>query len=212
MSVVEAWAPRTKLGQMVKEGKIVSIAQVFEMNIPIMEPEIVDMLLPNLQHEPLSHNLVQRQTDAGEISTFQILVIIGNFDGYIGLGVGKARLYRNAIEKAVTDAKLNITPVRRGCGSWECGCNTPHSVPFKVSGKAGSVEVTIIPAPKGVGLVASDAAKVVMRYAGVKDAWTKTKGETGGGGGASVNFIKATFNALKETYRLKTPKDWVREV
>jgi len=132
------------------------------------------------------------------------LVVVGDEDGHIGVGIGKAKQIRVAIEKAIMNAKLNIIPVRRGCGSWECSCNEPHSVPIKVSGKSGSVEVILIPAPKGVGLVAGEVAKVVLRMAGIKDVWTRTIGETR----TTLNFVKATYEALKNTYKFKHPKDW----
>jgi len=66
------WVPRTSLGKQVLEGKITSIKEVFEQNIPIKEPEIVDMLLPDMKHEVLDVNIVQKQTDAGEITKFKI--------------------------------------------------------------------------------------------------------------------------------------------
>ncbi|MEM4579483.1 MAG: 30S ribosomal protein S5, partial [Thermosphaera sp.] len=108
--------------------------------------------------------------------------------------------------KAIRNAKLNITPIRRGCGSWECRCGEPHSVPFTVTGKSGSVEIIIKPAPKGTGLVAGDIGKVVLRMAGIRDAWTESFGETR----TSLNFAKATLNALKNTYRFVTPVDWLK--
>ncbi|AEA13565.1 30S ribosomal protein S5P [Thermoproteus uzoniensis 768-20] len=193
------WEPRTRLGQLVKEGKIRTIDEVFAANMLIKEPEIVDALLPNLKQELLSINIVQRQTDAGEVSQFQAVVALGNEDGYVGIGIGKARQVRQAIEKAVREAKLNITPVRRGCGSWRCSCDEPHSVPFVVEGKSGSVVVRLIPAPKGVGLVAGDVAKAILRLAGIKDVWTKTFGDTR----TTLNFALATYNALRNTYRFK---------
>lgn len=205
MSVnVEEWIPRTKLGWMVKEGKITSIDQIFAINAVIMEPEIVDILLPNLSQEIIDVVLVQKMTDAGRISRFRAVVAIGNGDGYVGLGIAKARQLRTAIEKAVIDAKLNIVPVRRGCGSWECSCKEPHSVPFRVAGKAGSVEVTLIPAPLGVGLVAGEVAKIILRLAGIRDVWTFSKGESR----TTINFAKAVYNALKNTNKFVTPLDW----
>jgi small subunit ribosomal protein S5 len=201
---VEEWIPRTKLGWMVKEGKITSIDQIFAINAVIMEPEIVDILLPNLSQEIIDVVLVQKMTDAGRISRFRAVVAIGNGDGYVGLGIAKARQLRTAIEKAVIDAKLNIVPVRRGCGSWECSCKEPHSVPFRVAGKAGSVEVTLIPAPLGVGLVAGEVAKVILRLAGIRDVWTFSKGESR----TTINFAKAVYNALKNTNKFVTPLDW----
>jgi len=132
------------------------------------------------------------------------VVAVGNGDGYIGIGSAKAKQMRNAIDKAVVDAKLNIIPVRRGCGSWECKCGQPHSVPFKVMGKAGSAEVTLIPAPRGTGLVAGDVGKIVLKLAGVRDVWTRSRGEMR----TSANFAKAVYEALKQTYKVKTPAQW----
>ncbi|RLG66285.1 30S ribosomal protein S5, partial [archaeon] len=77
-------------------------------------------------------------------------------------------------------------------------------IPFKVWGKSGSVEIWLFPAPRGVGLVAGDTAKVVLRYAGIEDVWTKTRGHTR----STVNFAKATYNALRNTYKIKTPREW----
>ena len=196
---LESWIPRTYVGKLAKEGKIKSIDDIFRLNLPIKEPEIVDYLLPGLKHEVVNIKIVQRQTEHGEVSQFQVLVVVGNEDGYVGVGLGKARQISIAIEKAIRDAKLNIVPVRRGCGSWYCSCNEPHSVPFKVEGKCGSVRVRLIPAPKGVGLVAADPIKSVLRLAGIKDVWTWTKGETR----TTVNFVKACFEALKATYKFR---------
>lgn len=200
------WVPKTRLGRMVKEGRITSIKEVFDQNITISEPEIVDYLLPNLKHEVLDVNIVQKQTDAGEVTRFRVVVVLGNFDGYVGLGVGKAKQIRQAIEKAVRNAKLNITPVRRGCGSWACSCSEPHSVPFRIDGKSGSVRISLAPAPKGTGLVVGDVAKLILRYAGIRDVWTWSKGETR----TTINFAYAAFNALRKTYNFVTPYDWVR--
>ncbi|MCE4621191.1 MAG: 30S ribosomal protein S5 [Desulfurococcales archaeon] len=203
---LETWEPRTYVGRLVKEGKITSIDEIFKRNLPILEPEIVDILLPSLDHEVLEVRIVQKMTDAGRITRFRAAVVVGNRDGYVGLGKGKARQFRFAIEKAIRNAKLNIIPVRRGCGSWECTCSEPHSVPFTVRGKSGSVEVILKPAPKGTGLVAGDIAKKVLRLAGIRDVWTFTKGETR----TSYNFARATYLALRATYKFVTPLDWQR--
>lgn len=205
---LESWVPRTKLGMMVKEGKVVSIREIFDNNWLIQEPEIVDYLLPDLKHEVINVSIVQKQTDAGEVSRFRVMAVVGNFDGYVGIGIGKAKQLRQAIDKAVREAKLNIVPVRRGCGSWECSCREPHSVPFTVSGKAGSIRIILKPAPKGTGLVAGDVAKVVLRYAGIRDVWTWSKGETR----TSLNFALATYDALRKTYKFMAPTDWRRGV
>ncbi len=203
---VEEWVPRTKLGRLIQEGKITSIEEIFMEGYRIREPEIVDILLPDLEEEVININLVQKQTDAGEQSRFKAIVAIGNRDGYVGLGSGKARQVRTAIEKAAVDARLNITPVRRGCGSWECGCGKPHSLPFQVRGKCGSVEVVLIPGPRGLGLVASEIAKIILSLAGIKDCWTRSYGSTR----TVPSFAYAVFDALKKTYAIVTPSDWVR--
>ena len=200
------WVPRTSLGKMVQEGQVTSLQEIFTQGIKIQEPEIVDALLPNLQQEVLHITLVQKQTDAGERTRFKAVVVIGNGDGYVGIGYDKAKQVRTAIEKATISAKLHIIPVRRGCGSWECGCGESHSLPFKVTGRCGSVKVDLMPAPKGVGLVAGETPKVVLRLAGIKDCWTKTYGETR----TIPSFAYATFNALKNTYRVVSSKDWAR--
>jgi len=202
----EQWVPRTRLGKMIQEGRIASMEEVFMAGLQIREPQIVDALLPDLQEEVININLVQKQTDAGEKSRFKAIVAVGNREGYIGLGAGKASQVRTAIEKAASDARLKISPVRRGCGSWECGCGKPHSIPFQAEGKCGSVKVVIIPGPRGLGLVASEVAKVILGLAGIKDCWTRSYGSTR----TIPSFAYSVFDALKKTYSLITPTDWVK--
>jgi len=203
---VEGWMPRTRLGKMINEGEISSMEEVFMEGLKIREPEIVDVLLPGIQEEVINIGLVQKQTDAGEKSRFRAIVVVGNRDGYVGLGSGKAKQVRTAIQKAAIDARLNIAPVRRGCGSWECGCGKPHSLPFQVLGRCGGVEIVLIPGPRGLGLVANEAAKIILGLAGVKDCWTRSYGSTR----TVPSFAYAIFDALRKTYSLVTPKDWVR--
>ena len=203
---VEGWMPRTRLGKMILESQISSIEEVFTEGLKIREPEIVDVLLPDLQEEVINISLVQKQTDAGEKSRFRAIVVVGNRNGYVGLGSGKAKQVRTAIQKAAIDARLNITPIRRGCGSWECGCGKTHSLPFQVRGRCGGVEIVLIPGPRGLGLVADEAAKIILGLAGVKDCWTRSYGSTR----TVPSFAYAVFDALRKTYSLVTPKDWVR--
>jgi small subunit ribosomal protein S5 len=203
---LEQWVPKTRLGKMIQEGKISSIEEVFQAGLQVRESQIIDALIPDLQEEVININLVQKQTDAGEKSRFKAVVAVGNRDGYIGLGSGKASQVRNAIEKAATDARLKIVPVRRGCGSWECGCGRPHSVPFQIEGKTGGVRVVFVPGPRGLGLVASEVSKVILGLAGVKDCWTRSYGSTR----TIPSFAYAVFDALKQTYGLITPTDWVK--
>ncbi len=180
--------------------------EIFIEGMKIREPEIVDLLLPDVQEEVIYVTLVQKQTDAGEKSQFKAIVAVGNRDGYIGLGSGKAKQVRNAIEKAAANARLNISFVRRGCGSWECGCEKTHSILFQTTGKCGAVEIILIPGPRGLGLVAGETAKVILGLAGIHDCWTRSFGST-----RTIPSISyAVFSALKKTYSLVTPEDWVR--
>ncbi|MFW9831079.1 MAG: 30S ribosomal protein S5 [Candidatus Thorarchaeota archaeon] len=202
----EEWEPVTKAGRQVKAGEITSIEDLFQLAVPIKEPEIIDVLIPGLQEEVIDINLVQKQTDAGEKSRFKATVIVGNENGFVGIGESKAPEIGPAIRKAILRAKLNLISVRRGCGSWECGCQDPHSVPFNVKGKTGSVRINLLPAPKGVGLVTADTIKVVLRLAGIQDVWSRTRGHTR----TTLNFARSVFRALKKTNQIMTPKDWTR--
>ena len=204
MMGIKEWIPRTKVGRMVKDGKITSLAELFASHLKITEVEIVDYLLPGLEQEVIDINLVQKQTAAGERSRFRAIAVVGNRDGYVGLGTGKAVHVVSAIEKAVRDAKMNIIPVRRGCGSWECACGAPHSVPMKVVGKRGSVRIELIPGPRGLGIVAGEAARVVLELAGIEDVWTRTYGETR----TTLSFAGATFEALRNTNKIVLPSMW----
>jgi len=191
----ETWVPKTKLGKMVQEGQITSLEDVFASGLPLKEALIIDTLLPELVDEVLDINMVQRMTDSGRRVKFRATVVVGNNDGYVGVGCGKDVQVGSAIKKAISDAKLNLIPVKRGCGSWECGCQQPHSVPFEVKGKAGSATVTLKPAPQGLGIAAGETAKKVLTLAGIKDVWTETSGKTR----TTLNFAKATYEALKQT-------------
>jgi len=198
------WVPRTKLGMMVQTGQIVSMEDVFTQGLKIKEPEVADALLPSLKQEVLGIGLVQKQTDAGEKSHFKAVVAVGDGSGYVGVGAGKARQVRAAIDKATFQAKLNVIPVRRGCGSWECRCDQKHSVPFKVRGSCGSVAVEIMPGPRGLGLVGSEIAKTILGLAGVRDSWTRSYGSTS----TLASTALAIFDALRNTYRVIVQEDW----
>lgn len=193
------WEPKTELGRAVKSGQITSFEEIYARNLPILEPEIVDVLLPNLQEEVLEIKMVQRTTDSGRKSSFRITVAVGNRDGYVGVGIGKGAEIRPAIEAAVKEAKKAIIHVRRGCGSWECACGEPHSIPFKVSGKEGSVRVQLMPAPRGTGIVAGRTAKKILELAGIQDVWSKSLGDTR----TVFNFAKATLAALRATRSMR---------
>ena len=198
------WIPLTRLGEMVKTGKITSIDEIFKNNYVIKEKEILDVLLPNLKEEVIDIKMVQKQTDAGENSRFKCTVVVGDGNGYIGIGSAKNKEVGPGIRRAITKAKLNIIPVKRGCGSWECNCGGHHSVPFKIEGKMGSVSIMLKPAPKGTGLACSETARLVLKLAGVEDTWTFTRGDTR----SRANMAKAVFQALSNMYQVMNKNDW----
>ena len=187
--------PSTGLGQKVMAGGVEMFEEILASGYPIKEAGIVDAMLPDLVDEVLCIDMMQRMTDSGRRIKFRAVVVVGNKDGYIGFGQGRDVQVGTAIKKAIVNAKLNIVKVRRGCGSWECGCGQKHSVPMEVTGKAGSVSVTLKPAPKGIGLVTGDVGKKVLALAGIRDVWVNTSGNTR----TTLNFAKATYNALRET-------------
>ncbi len=189
----ESWEPKTALGREVKEGKVKSISEVLRRGVPIKEPEIVEALAPGLEERILAINFVQRMHKSGRRNKYRVLVAVGNRDGLVGVGHNSAREIREAIRKATLTAKMGLVEVARGCGSWECRCDRPHSVPVEGKGKYGSVEITIKPAPRGLGLVASEVPRAVLELAGVKDAWTFSRGETR----TTINLSMATLQALK---------------
>lgn len=194
------WIPKTRLGTLVKEGQVTSMEEALRSGLPIKEYQLVDLLLPELKEEVLDINMVQRMTDSGRRVKFRATVVVGNMDGFIGMGQGKDVQVGPAIRKAIDTAKINIAAIKRGCGSWECGCGTEHTVPFEVVGKMGSVRVILKPAPRGLGLASGSTAKTVMQLAGIKDVWTRTEGQTR----TTLNFAKATFEALKNTTVMRT--------
>ncbi|HEY9490506.1 MAG TPA: 30S ribosomal protein S5 [Nitrososphaeraceae archaeon] len=190
------WKPRTALGIMVANGKINSMEQIFENGMRIQESEIVKHLLPDIKTQVVSVEIVQKQTDAGELTRFNALVAIGNESGWFGIGKGKASQMRNAIDKATNASYLNVIPVKLGCGSWECRCHQAHSVPFKVKGRGGSVTIELIPGPRGLGIVAGENIRNLLKLAGLKDCWSRSFGSTN----TMSSTAKAIFSALRSTF------------
>ncbi|WP_435359049.1 30S ribosomal protein S5 [Haloarchaeobius sp. DFWS5] len=201
------WEPVTRLGKMVQEGDIDSMEQALNSGLPLKEPEVVDQLLPGMDDEVLDINMVQRMTDSGRRVKFRCVVAIGNRDGYVGYAEGRDDQVGAAIQKAIGIAKLNIIDVPRGSGSWEDRSTKPHSLTHRTSGKAGSVEVDLIPAPLGLGLAASETVTKVLELAGIEDAWTKSYGNTR----TTVNFAKATFNALENASQSRRARNVAEE-
>ena len=192
----EVWIPKTSIGKRVIAGEINSMEEILSQGLRIQEAGIVKKLLPDLKTEVIDVGIIQKMTANGQSTRFKALVAAGNENGWLGIGMGKSKQMRIAIEKANNAAYLSVSPVKLGCGSWECRCDQKHSVPFKVKGKGGSVTIEILPAPRGLGLVAGRKIKNLLKMAGIKDAWTSAKGST-----PTMNSTsKAVLNCLRQTF------------
>ncbi|KAF7564721.1 RpsE, Ribosomal protein S5 [Pyrenophora tritici-repentis] len=196
------WQPVTKLGRLVKAGKIKSMEEIYLHSLPIKEYQVVDFFLPKLKDEVMKIKPVQKQTRAGQRTRFKAIVVIGDSEGHIGLGIKTSKEVATAIRAAIIIAKLSVVPIRRGY--WGTNLGEPHSLPTKESGKCGSVTVRLIPAPRGTGLVASPAVKRLLQLAGVSDIYTASSGSTK----TLENTLKATFVAVAHTYGFLTPNLW----
>ncbi|MFP3283020.1 MAG: 30S ribosomal protein S5 [Nitrososphaeria archaeon] len=192
---VEEWVPKTKVGRAVMDGKITSLSEILESGLRVKESGIVRKLLPDLRQEVLGIRVVQKQTESGEVTRFSAIVAVGS-PGWLGLGHAKAYQMRDSIDKATNVAMLNVLPVHLGCGSWECRCGRPHSVPYKLVGKAGSVTVEIMPGPRGLGLVADDVVKKLLALAGIQDAWSRSFGMTS----TLLSKAQAVYNAFRDMH------------
>jgi len=210
----EEWLPKTKLGNDVLRGKYSGIEEILEKGMVILEPQIIDVLVPNIKEEVIYiggspgkgggiRRTVTKRTarmhKSGRRFKLTAVVAVGNEDGVLGVGKANSREHRTALEKAIQQAKLNIIHIKRGCGSWECGCDGNHSIPFKSKAKLGSIIVELLPAPKGTGIVADETTKSILRLAGLKDVWVRTKGQTS----TRNNLAFAVFDALKNLNRTK---------
>ena len=208
-TITAEWDPKTKLGQEVKDSKIKNIDEIIETNRKILESEIVDTLVA-LKSDLISigqskgkfgggkrraWRQTQRKTKEGNVPTFSTMAVVGDENGHVGIGTGKAKETLPARDKATRKAKLNLIKVTRTCAAFDCACSEPHTVPFKVTGKSGSVRVTLIPAPQGTGLVVANELKKILLLAGIKDVYSKSFGKQR----TTFNFAKACIDALKKT-------------
>ena len=204
-----SWNPKTQLGKEVKAKKIKDLDEILKNGRKILEAEIVDSL-GNFRSDLISigqskgkfgggkrraWRQTQRKTKEGNVPTFSTLAVVGDENGHVGIGTGKAQETLPARDKAIRKAKLNVIRVTRGCAGFDCACSEPHSVPFKVTGKGGSVRVTLIPAPQGTGLVVAKEMKKVLQMAGIKDVYSRTIGNQR----TTFNLMKACIDALKKT-------------
>jgi small subunit ribosomal protein S5 len=204
-----SWVPKTKLGKLVKEGKIKDIDELLNSDKKILESEITETLL-NLENDLLligqakgkfgggkrrAWRQTQKKTMEGNVVTFSCMAVVGDKKGHVGIGYGKAKETLPARAKAQRNAKLNIIKVTRGFETKEEKGNEPHTVPFVVEGKCGSIRIKLIPAPRGTGLVVGSEGKKVLRLSGIEDVYAVTKGQTR----TTFNVAKAIIEALKKT-------------
>ena len=194
----EAWQPKTIIGKKAKAGEITTLEEIIDSGRPVLEPEIVDFLLPELESETLQIKTTQRVTDSGKRTKFRVVTVIGDRKGHVGLGVGKSDELKPAMDYAIRDAKKHMIAIGMGCRSWECKCQLKHSVASKTVGKMGSTVVSLRPAPRGLGLAANDVVKKVLTMAGVKDIWSSALG-----GKNVYNMAVATMNALDNLSMLR---------
>ncbi len=221
-NLLNSWKPKTEIGLKVKNGEITDINEILDKGISILESEIVDMLLPDLEVELLEvgqskgkfgggkrsiWRQTQKKSKEGNKPSFTTIAVCGNKNGFVGIGLGKAKETVPAREKATRKAKLNLIKIKRGCGSWECGCGEAHSIPFEVEGKCSSVIIKLKSAPKGTKLCVEKECQKILALAGFKDVYSKARGQTK----TKLNLIFACFDALKKLGEQKIKMDFVEK-
>ena len=211
---VEPWVPKTELGKKVASGELKDIHMLLDNGRNIMEKEITGLLIPELESELLqigqakgkfgggkrrAFRQTQKKTKEGNKPRFSTLAVVGDKNGIVGVGYGKSRETVPAREKAKRNAMCNVFKIRRGCGSWDCGCGEPHSLPFAIEGKCGSAIVKLIPAPKGTGLRVDKEIGKILFLAGITDVWSQTYGQTK----TKFNLLMASEKALRQLMTTK---------
>ncbi len=142
--------------------------------------------LSDQEEKPLEDTVVKifrcsKVVKGGRRFSFAALVVVGDHDGTVGIGYGKANEVPQAVEKASKDAKKNLTQVEL----------FGRTVPHQVQGKYGATRITIAPASPGTGVIAGSSARAVLEFAGVQDVLTKVYGST-----SAKNVVKATLDGL----------------
>ena len=144
----------------------------------------------DLEDRVVSINRVTKVVTGGRRLRFAAIVIVGDKDGHVGFGTGKAQEVPEAIRKAVEDAKKNLISVPK------VGTTLPH----EVIGHFGAGRVLLKPAVEGSGIAAGGAVRAVMELAGVDDVTSKTLGSK-----TAINVIRATIDGLT---RMKTAEQF----
>jgi small subunit ribosomal protein S5 len=152
--------------------------------------EKIDIGGLELKDQVVAINRVTKVVKGGKNLSFSALVVVGDSNGHVGYGMGKAREVSSAIKKGVEAAKKNIVRVP----ITEKGSTIPHTV----TGRFGSGAVLLKPASEGTGVIAGGAVRAVITAAGIQNILTKSLGST-----TAHNVVKATVDAL---LRLKQPE------
>jgi small subunit ribosomal protein S5 len=152
--------------------------------------EKIDVASLDLKDQVVSINRVTKVVKGGKNLSFSALVVVGDSNGHVGYGMGKAREVSSAIKKGIEAAKKNIVTVPMTAK----GATIPHTV----TGRFGSGAVLLKPASEGTGVIAGGAVRAVITAAGIQNILTKSLGST-----TAHNVVKATLDAL---VRLKQPE------
>jgi small subunit ribosomal protein S5 len=143
----------------------------------------IDASTLDLQERMVALNRVSKTVKGGRIARFTALMVVGDGNGHVGYGLGKAAEVPDAIRKGIEDAKKNMITVSL----------KDTTIPHEVLGKFGAGSVLLKPAPLGTGIIAGKTVRAVLELAGIKNIRAKSLRSNN-----TTNVVKATFEGLKE--------------